>query len=494
MPSPNDRLEQRKLDALKRGIHRLGQDVTTPFSVHLVGIGKAGAEVIAQVLRDAPTSDLLRGESSKFAALAVDIGDQNLRQVRELAAGLPADRFHVETVALNVPPRDELFATLRRYREFLKLEYPRYYWNPNYEPWMPSDVEIPGPGAHFRRAVSKAIYGKAYYDGDRPMEKALRRFGDSVDATGTQAAVCVVTGLGGGTGSGIVVDLARHLSNVVFGRRVLVTGIGIAPCEGDPPEHRGGHLFPVLNEIDCLCDEEKNQGVITVWGDLHRNPFTGGFLVVPQQHAWETTKALAATHQRLDQELANFFIGNRGLNLWETLRLLNWVGAPPTQHSAARTQYGARWAHVLGFTDTDSEVARVRAQLGLRSSYRPEFFEMRTANPADKKAQRAGSAIAKAFAPVVEPEVIAGGRENSLLFALPRVSKSDFDLFFEARREYDTKSWEEKLLDHSMLLELGVLLCEPAIRFEGMAGECLWGCACWVVVPYQAIRGPEQAA
>jgi hypothetical protein len=36
------------------------------------------------------------------------------------------------------------------------------------------------------------------------------------------------------------------------------------------------------------------------------------------------------------------------------------------------------------------------------------------------------------------------------------------------------------------------MLCEPAIRFEGMAGECLWGCACWVVVPYQDIRGAER--
>ncbi len=33
---------------------------------------------------------------------------------------------------------------------------------------------------------------------------------------------------------------------------------------------------------------------------------------------------------------------------------------------------------------------------------------------------------------------------------------------------------------------------QPAIRFEGMAGECLWGCACWVVVPYKGIRGPDE--
>jgi hypothetical protein len=33
------------------------------------------------------------------------------------------------------------------------------------------------------------------------------------------------------------------------------------------------------------------------------------------------------------------------------------------------------------------------------------------------------------------------------------------------------------------------MLSEQSIRFEGMAGECIWGCACWVVVPHEAIRG-----
>ena len=62
---------------------------------------------------------------------------------------------------------------------------------------------------------------------------------------------------------------------------------------------------------------------------------------------------------------------------------------------------------------------------------------------------------------------------------------------YKARLAYDEQTWDEKLLQHSWLLELGVMLSEPAIRFEGMAGECLWGCACWVVVPYSAIRGED---
>ena len=83
-----------------------------------------------------------------------------------------------------------------------------------------------------------------------------------------------------------------------------------------------------------------------------------------------------------------------------------------------------------------------------------------------------------------------GADAESVQFVLPCVGKADLDMFFRARDVYDQRDWEEKLSDHSWLLDLGVLLCEPAIRFDGMAGECLWGCACWVVVPYDQIRGP----
>ena len=72
---------------------------------------------------------------------------------------------------------------------------------------------------------------------------------------------------------------------------------------------------------------------------------------------------------------------------------------------------------------------------------------------------------------------------------LPGVAKTDFDMFWASRDEYDKLDWEGKLLRHSWLLDLGVLMSEPAIRFKGMAGECLWGCACWVVVPYDQMRG-----
>lgn len=492
---------KKRLEALKRGgVHRVKDADPMPSVVHMVGVGKVGADVIAHTMQQAP-DDFLADERTRFTALAVDIGDQHLAEVATLADRLPSDRAQVRTVSLPVPSRNELFTSLRRYREYLKLEYPRYYWNPNYEPWLPDSIDIPKAGEPFPRAIAKAIYGKAYYEGERLLDQELELFAKSVDATTCQSIVCVVFGLGDSTGSGIVVDLVRHLSNVKFGRRALVLGVGIAPCEGDPEYCRDGSLFPVLNELDCMLDQEKNQGVVQVWGDLYRNPFTAGFMMVPQAPAWEATQDLAATQQAVYGELASFFTRNQGLDIYESLRLLNWVGAPPSQHMAARSQYGERWVHLFAAIAPDSDIATLPQQLGLKPhSFATDFFELRAAVPEgqdlSETLQDLAGKLNSAFSPILEPEVIqsTSGGDTHIQCVIPGGKKTDLDLFADARRDYDTQLWDEKLLQHSWLLELGVMLSEPAIRFEGMAGECLWGCACWVVVPYDAIRGESLEA
>ncbi len=491
---------KKRLEALKRGgVHRVKDKDPMPSAVHIVGIGKAGADFIAQTIRQAP-DDFLEDSRKRFTALAVDIGNQDLSQVEELASSLPSDRAQVKTVALEVPTRDELFSSLRRYREYLKLEYPRYYWNPNYEPWLPDSIAIPQAGEQFPRALAKAIYGKAYYEGEKLLDQELAAFAKSVDATTCQSIVCIVFGLADGTGSGIVVDLARHLSNVKFGRRALVLGIGIAPSEGDVPSSQDASLFPVLNELDCMLDQEKNQGVVQVWGDLYRNPFTAGFWLVPQKPVYEETHDLEATHSRVNTELASFLTRNQGLEIYESLRLLNWVGAPPSQHMAARSQYGARWAHIFGFTSIDKipTADQLPNQLGISAGgFQPDFFEVRVSAPEGAQINAPLADLASkmnaVFSPILEPEIIRSpsSGETYVQFILPGASKLNLDLFIDARLAYDEQTWDEKLLQHSWLLELGVMLSEPAIRFEGMAGECLWGCACWVVVPYSAIRGED---
>ena len=97
-----------------------------------------------------------------------------------------------------------------------------------------AQLELPSSDEHVSRSLAKAIYGRAYYDGDRPLQQELRDFADSIDDTRLPCLVFVAFGIGGGTGSGMVVDLARHLSTGALGRRVPVVGIGFLPCSGDP--------------------------------------------------------------------------------------------------------------------------------------------------------------------------------------------------------------------------------------------------------------------
>jgi hypothetical protein len=483
--SMEDRLKRRKLDALKRGVHRIGADKSVPMSTHVIGIGKSGAEAIGEILRTREVG------SPRITALAIDIGDQNLGPLRKLAEDISADQAKITIVSLDVPGRDDLLATLGQYGDFLRLEYPQYKWREQ-PSWLDAGTSLPAAGNHFPRAVAKAIYGHAYYSAPRSLERALRAFAAGVDAERSQAAVAIIFGLGGGTGSGIAVDLARHLSNRLFGRRVLVAGIGIAPCAGDAPEHSGGSLFPVFNELDVLSDEAKNRGVTISCGELFRNPFTAGFILVPQQHIFSKTGDLAATHRWIDEQIATLIGGPGGSNLWELLRLLNWVAAPSTQHSAARTPWGAQWIHMLGSVDVTEPAAmateNLPARLGLLPEYHPEFIEIRTP-AADGAAAELAAAVQAVFRPDVPPQVVHGNRDGAAQFILPRIGKHDLALFHAARTAYQGQSPDQRRLGHALLLEQGVLLCEPSTKLDGMAGASLSDGEAWIAVPLTDVWG-----
>jgi hypothetical protein len=492
--STEEKIQRRKLDSLKRGIHRIRDEEGMPYRIHLVGIGAAGTAVVANALAQL-SDEILDEDGARVSVLAVDIGNtEGLDAVRREKSRILSNRAHIEILQLEVPSEAELRESLARYPEFLRLEYPLYQAEA-YKPWLNEGARVPLSEAHVPRAIAKAVYGRAYYDQDRPADAALRRFAKSVAATPGESLVCICFGLGGGTGSGVAVDLARHLSNVRFGRRVLVAGIGIAPCDGDVASHTGARLYPVLSELDCMGDEAKNQGVVMACGDLYRNPFTAGFLLVPQQHVWEGSADLRTTHARIEEELASLITARNGANLWETLRLLNWVAAPTTQHSAARTPYGTRWIHMLGFADVDGKKTPIDSglpvRLGLLPTYKAEFIEARVVSANDAKGEKAAKKLNAEFSPVIEPELTGGGRAGSIQFILPQVSKTDLALFTDARNAYDSQTYEEKLLNHSWLLERGVMLCEPSTKIDGMAGASLSEQGSWVAVPYTALRGEE---
>jgi hypothetical protein len=82
----------------------------------------------------------------------------------------------------------------------------------------------------------------------------------STNATqGYDAVVCIVFGPVAATGSGIALGSGAPPVERRFGRRVLVTGIGIAPC-GRRGRRTVARVFGLATtSLDALCDEGPEQ-------------------------------------------------------------------------------------------------------------------------------------------------------------------------------------------------------------------------------------------
>ncbi|GAA2557043.1 tubulin-like doman-containing protein [Pseudonocardia hydrocarbonoxydans] len=511
----------------------------SPHCIHAIGIGKTGAYMVEALLRTGEIEDMLEDPRARFTGLSIDIGDQDQHELKEYVngfdqrlteRGIPTDRAQVRTVSLDVPEKKDLMTSLNRWREYLKMEYPRYYWNPNYEPWLPSDTELPKAGDSVPRAISKAIYGHYYYGEDKSLEKELDDFVASINRTKLPSLVLVFFSMSGGTGSGMVVDLARHLSNVKLGRRLPVVGVAAMPFSGDEP-HAGGAaaLYPTMNEIDCMLDDAKNQGVMAVWGDLYKNPFTGGFFALPQEHSWQRLGSYTktgkpairdalrkgVTRKFVNDSFMRFVVQDYGRLLFKMLRPMGFTGAPHERNiSGDRTwtvfdvakythpgvevlpgEPRSKWREVVS-----KWIGYIPQWSGLKEGFKTDYVEAHTVAPRELWNEGLETKLRE----TLQTFVLDGddGTVNTSVgeffdeltaysnIIIPGVAKTDFTAFYAARDAYDAiESWDEKLMMHSWLLDLGVMLSEQSIRFDGMAGECIWGCACWVVIPHEAIRG-----
>jgi hypothetical protein len=523
---------------MSASLYHSATGVQAPHCMHVVGIGRTGACYVEALLRTGEIEDHLADPRARFAALVVDIGDQDMEIAKDYAAsfvkrlesrGIPTDRFQFQAVALPVPPKDEFFEGMNRTREFLKLEYPRYYWNPNFESYVPKKFEMPKAGEHFPRAVAKGIYANAYYAGERPLDKALRHFVDHVDSAGLPSLVTVCFSLAGGTGSGMVVDLARHLSNVKFGRRIPVIGVGQLPHSGDPIEYQNSPtLYTTLNDLDCMLDDDKNAGVTAVWGDLYRSPFTGGFFVVNPEQSWQrltayTTTGEAHIRQNFKEMVTNRFVADsfmrfavvdNGRDLFRALRPSGMTGAPHETVSgksrnwtmfdvAKLTHPGVQVLPGEAPSKWDGVIAQwidfVPKYSGLKDGFKTDYAEVfiHASRNMGVEAMKAGFKKMLMENYLLDSDSSMQVSSHEFFDALTAygnvilagVAKTDLIAFWESQKNYDKLSWEEKLNEHAWLIDIGPMISEPAIRFEGMAGECIWGCACWIVVPYDQIRG-----
>ena len=415
-----EKLRRRKLEALKRGVHRVPIGETLPVSIHAVGIGGDGVAVIAELLRSLPPG------GAKFHALAVDIGARQVSELQALADSLPPGRAEVTTVALDPPSARHLAPALAQYPDFLKLEYPFHLWGASYEPWLSAAADLSASDGRIRRAVAKAVYGAAYYAGPRPLERAaprLRRHGRR--------------GPGPDPGHRAHRVRPRRQRRQRHGHRPRTAPLDQdvrAARAGRRRRHRALRWRPGrMPRRPTVCRDERarlperrgarTQGVVASCGELFRNPFTAGFILVPTQHVWAATHDLARdTHGRANQEVAALLTSKDGTGLWETLRLLNWVAAPFDAALRGTDAVGRQMGSRIGLCGHRlARSVQTRRRWGCCRAINPNSWRRASTEVADA-ANAAAAAINAAFDPDLPAQLVAwrAGRIRAVRAAVAR--------------------------------------------------------------------------
>lgn len=520
----------------------------SPRNIHVIGIGKAGADMVAVMMARAEIEDALMDERARFTSLVVDVGEQDMKAVRKETRslemrlqdrGIPLDRVKNLTYSMKIPETqeelDDLMGSLGRVREYLKLEYPRNYWNPNYEPWIDPDEPMPKNGEHISRGLAKALYYDAYYRGE--LGPMLDEYCKSVLDTKLPSTVYIFFGLGGGVGSGVAVDLARHVATMKLGRRIPVCGFTFLPHELDEPCHKGGNVYVAINELDCQINKEANDGVMAIWGETTRNPWTGGLYAIPRDGAmWRlgnmanneySEKNPISAERREHQHIkvanhfvnciiANFLVANDGAEFVRATAHMG-VGAnmylePNANERSWQFLVPYKWVSPnveiipsCSYTGVAEETIRVMNHCekftGLREDFKSDYVALYNYLPRNTMT-RAMDETLEAVARKLTFEGIGSYNIYNIeapdeivcysIFLLAGVAKTEFKCFYPSREKYDEMSWEERFACHSYLVDLGVMLCEPSIRVQGNAGECIWGCACMIAYPYSKVRGDDE--
>ncbi len=299
--------------------------VTKDYSVHLVGLGGAGTNILEAFLRMPRVKQYIQKRGVKLTCLAFDVADHDIMSLQSIYEefmeelkdkGLPADRvsFNARSVKFTTP--QSMFDFVQKFPDYLKIEGVKDL--ENYKPWLTSSVEIPplAGGVGRRRALSKAIYGLNYHS-LRLLDTYYENFKESVSSSVIQSIIFVIFGIGGGSGSGMAPDFVRHLRQRI-GTGYPIIGIGILPCPGDDPRAKGPSCFAAINELQMLIDAGENKIIRENFGLTYENPFTA-FIMMPLAPAYKKTGSLIEAQRHFDTAVVDIILNTLKFDLAEML-------------------------------------------------------------------------------------------------------------------------------------------------------------------------------
>lgn len=271
-----------------------------------MGLGSAGTNIVETFLTNKKTKELLAHDLTRLSLLAIDIADPEIRSLQEshdqilksmIKAGIPKERMRLTAQSVKFPTAEAMFDFInQKYGEYLigegsKLE--------NFVPWLQTTMAIPpmAGGAGRRRALAKAIYALNYYQLGI-IRNAINSFKEQALSSIVTPTIVLVYGLGGGTGSGIFFDFARHLRKVL-GSGVPIIAFVVTPCGGDDPPAKGCSAFTAMNELSLLLNRDYNEHVCKSYGDYYRNPLNA-LIYLPLLPAFSKVGNIVSARKEMD--------------------------------------------------------------------------------------------------------------------------------------------------------------------------------------------------
>ena len=504
-----------------------------PHCIHVVGLGRTGAAYVEALLRTGEIEDQLLDGGARFAALVVDIGDDDTGIASDYAVsfkkrlesrGIPADRFHFEAVSLP-PPSETVTADFAKSAEFLKGKAAKLAVGPIGTSSAPATLDADG---HAPRALAKAIYADAYYGGERPLDRALSAFAQHVQEATHPSLVLVCFSLAGGVGGGMAIDLSRHLGNAKLDRHIPVIGVGQLPSSGDPADMQASpRLYATLNDLDCMLDTDKNEAVVGTWGESYRSPFTGGFFVVNPEQSWQrltayTTTGEAPIRQRIKQTVTNRFVADSFMRLvvvengHDLVRALRPSGLQGASDDVSGTSRHWTLFNIAKLTHPGVQVlpgeprskwSSVIAQWvdfapkwdGLTDGFKTDYAEIFIYASRNMEQEL----MTAAFKNMVIRQYLIDAESTLKVYtheffdtltayaniALPGVAKTDLTVFWEGQKLYDALTPAQQLGEHAWIVDSGVVLPAGSAALAPASGSAVRGATCWNAIEAAALTG-----
>ncbi|RLE53091.1 MAG: hypothetical protein DRJ33_01990 [Candidatus Methanomethylicota archaeon] len=299
-------------------------------SIHIIGLGGAGTNIVETFLSDERTINLLKREGIRLSLMALDVADQDIKSLQHTyeqvlkrikAEGIPLDRLRLIAASVKSPTPDAMFDFVYdKFQDYLLREGVKLK---EYRPWLSSAIEIPPltGGVGRRRALSKAIYALNYYQLGI-IQNYINAFKDQLAASIFTPIVLIVFGLGGGTGSGMVLDFVRQLRKVL-GTGVAIIGLCILPCQADDPPAKGHAAYTSLMELALMLNRDLNNKVVEAYGEVYENAFNA-MMFIPLAPVYGRTGNLAEAKRVIDKALVDMIYLMMDFDIAD---LLNGIGA-----------------------------------------------------------------------------------------------------------------------------------------------------------------------